>query len=145
MWVAARSFRATSARSRLWKKRFVLRVKRRVRKVKMDFPLNRRAKLPHCYRFGSRILEDCSGVAMLGEALPQGSLLVVRWPFQRLPEVSAATAFAGHQGSIQMAITHTERIGTAPYILLRSGRAFSEQWLYHCSIRLGTVRAAVNF
>jgi len=46
-WVAARSFRATSARSRFWQKRFVLRVKRRVREVQMDFSLNPRAKLPH--------------------------------------------------------------------------------------------------
>src|SRR6266403_822586 len=45
--VAARSFRATSAPSRLRKKRFVLRVKWSVRKVQMDFPLSPCAKLPH--------------------------------------------------------------------------------------------------
>jgi len=33
--VAARSFGATCARSRPWKKRFVLRVKRRVREVQI--------------------------------------------------------------------------------------------------------------
>jgi len=48
--VAVSSFRATSARSRLWQKSFILRVKRRVREVKLDFPLNPCAKLPHCGR-----------------------------------------------------------------------------------------------
>jgi hypothetical protein len=45
-WVAARSFRAASARSGLWQKRFVLRIKRRVGEVKMDFSLNPCAKAP---------------------------------------------------------------------------------------------------
>src|SRR5208283_1846174 len=67
-WVAARSFRATSARSRLWQKRFVLRVKRCVRKVKMDFALNPCSKLPYCSRFCLLVFEDGGGVPVLREA-----------------------------------------------------------------------------
>jgi hypothetical protein len=52
-----------------------------------------------------------SGITGSTRAIP---LLAFRWLFQRLLEVSEATAFAGHQGSIQMAFTHTERIGAAP-------------------------------
>ena len=56
--VAARSFRATGARSRLRKKCFVLRVKRCVCEVKMDFPLNPCAKLPHRGRLGLLVFQD---------------------------------------------------------------------------------------
>src|SRR5208283_5617564 len=76
--VAARSFRATSARSRLWQKRFVLRVKRGVREVQMDFPLNPCAKLPHCGRLGSLVFQDGGCVPVLREALMQSAALVIR-------------------------------------------------------------------
>jgi len=66
--IAARSFWATSARSRLWQKRFVLRVKRRVREVKMDFPLNPCAKLPHRSRLGLLVFQDGGGVPVMREA-----------------------------------------------------------------------------
>jgi len=63
--VTARSFRATSARSRLWQKRFVLRVKRRVGEVKMDFP---RAKLLDRGRLGLLVFQDGGGVPVLRKA-----------------------------------------------------------------------------
>jgi hypothetical protein len=66
--VAARSFRAASARSRLWQKRFVLRVKRRVREVQMDFSLNPCPKFPYCGRLGLLIFQDGSGVPVLRKA-----------------------------------------------------------------------------
>src|SRR5207248_11616330 len=67
-WVAACSFWATRARSRLWQKRFVLRVKRRVREVKMDFPLNPCAKLAYRCRLGLLVFQDGGGVPVLREA-----------------------------------------------------------------------------
>src|SRR5947207_1628004 len=76
--VAARSFRATSARSRLWQKRFVLRVKRRVGEVKMDFPLNPCAKLPHRGRLCLLVFENGSGIPMMREAFLQGAPLIIR-------------------------------------------------------------------
>src|SRR5947207_15851880 len=66
--VAARSFRATSARSRFRQKRFVLWVKRRDGEVKMDFPLNPCAKLPHRGRLGFLVFQDGGGVPVLREA-----------------------------------------------------------------------------
>jgi hypothetical protein len=59
---------ATSARSHLWKKRFVLRVKRRVREVQMDFSFNPCAKLPYRGRLGLLVFQNGRGVPVLREA-----------------------------------------------------------------------------
>src|SRR5258708_27409660 len=66
--VVACWFRATRTRSRLCQKCFVLRVKRRVREVKMDFPLNPCAKLPYRGRLGLPVFQDGGGVSVLREA-----------------------------------------------------------------------------
>src|SRR5260370_806586 len=77
-WVAARPFWAPSARSRLRQKRFVLWVKRRVREVQMDFPLNPSAKLPHCGLLALLVLQDCGGVPVLREAFLYSATLVIQ-------------------------------------------------------------------
>src|SRR5713226_3575602 len=76
--ITARPFRATSARSRLWQKRFVLRVKWRVREVQMDFPLNPCAKLPNRGRLGLLVFQDGGGVPVLRKAFLQSAALVIR-------------------------------------------------------------------
>src|SRR5436309_11705437 len=66
--VAARPFRAASARSRLWQERLVLRVKWCVRKVQMDFPRNPSSKLPHRGRLGLFVFQDGGCVPILRKA-----------------------------------------------------------------------------
>jgi len=56
--VAASLPRAAGARSCGWQLLFVLPVKRRIREVKMDFPRNPSAKLPHSDGLGALVFED---------------------------------------------------------------------------------------
>jgi hypothetical protein len=66
-----------STGSRLWQKRFVLPVKRRVREGKMNFPLSACAKLAHCSRFGLLDFQH-GGVSILREACLQSAALAIR-------------------------------------------------------------------
>jgi len=74
--VGARTFGALGARACGRKQGRVLRIKRRIGEVQMDFVFNPSAEFPHGHSFRFAILEDGSGVAMFREAFPQSALLV---------------------------------------------------------------------
>jgi hypothetical protein len=75
---------AARATSRRWQQGFVLRVKRRVGDVQMDFALNPLAEFPHGDGFGFVILGDGRDRAVLRETFLQRTLLVARLLCSRL-------------------------------------------------------------
>jgi hypothetical protein len=76
--VVSGAFGAACATSRRWQQGFVLRVKRRVRDVQMDFALNPLAEFPHGDRFGLLVFQKSRRGPVLRETFGEGAALIVR-------------------------------------------------------------------